>query len=70
MWHAMLRATVSIKCGNRLKFDEIVARNVAQVESEFTSVILRALLRATISMVATRCKLAMLHRVSSPCKFD
>ena len=40
-----------------MKFNEIVARNAAEVEFDSTSEILRAMLHATIPIVAIRCNL-------------
>ena len=40
-----------------MKFNEIVARNAAGVEFDSTSKILRTMLHATISVVATQCNL-------------
>ena len=58
--HAILRAIVSVKCGHPIKFDEIVARNVASVEfCSLQSAILRATMHTTISVVATRCYLSV-----------
>ena len=50
--HEILRAIALYKCGRPLKFNEIVTRNVTQVESDSTSAILRARSHATISVVA------------------
>ena len=58
MMCTILRAIVSIKCGHPLKFDEIVTRNVALVTFYSTSAILRTVLHAAISKVATCCNLA------------
>ena len=49
--HLYCATIVSIKCGHTPKFDEIDARNVAQAESDSAS----AIMRATISIMATRC---------------
>ena len=62
----ILPAVVLIKCGHPLKFDEIVAGNGAQIESDFASAILRthALLHTTISKVVTHCNLAFARNIA------
>ena len=64
MLHARSRAIVSIKCGHPLKFDEIVLRSVAQVQSDSISAILCIVLHATISMVDTSCILASARKIA------
>ena len=39
--HSILRAIVSLKCRHPLNFNEIIARNVAKVVSDFTSAIMQ-----------------------------
>ena len=47
-----------------MKFNEIVARNAAEVEFDSTSEILRAMLHAIISIVATRCNLPIVCNIA------
>ena len=47
--HIILHAIVSIKCAHDLKFDEIVMRNIKQVQSDSTYAVLRAMLYRMVS---------------------
>ena len=59
--------SLSIKYGYPLKFDEIVVRNVAQVESDSISVISRAMLQAASSVAAASFNLAVARNIA--CNF-